>query len=421
MTKVFDNRADGFGERTPARECGPIGRKPSMELQMRNKTFFSSIAGVAAAAAIAGSALATNGITQIPLPVDPNNPDGGNSLRNGTLSDDGQVLVGRDNNGYSLLWTASGGAQSVPVAYANGISGDGQVGFGTDASFPGQAVRWSRSGSSTDSLGYLPASFQGSFAYAASTNGSVIAGSSFTDAGTRAFRWTSSGGMQDLGVLNPSGAYRASEAYGASGGGSVIAGYSTIGDEGVTRAFRWTSSGGMQNLGTLSGDAYSWASGVSKDGSTVIGNSTSSDGLGRAMRWTAGGGMEALGALAEGQGSNALSASADGSLIVGSAFSVDSALHAFIWSAAMGMVDLNSYLSQSGFNLSGITFTDALAISADGSTILANGYTLATLDDGSGGTYDQTVDGSYLITVPAPGALALLGVAGLTGARRRRA
>jgi probable HAF family extracellular repeat protein len=379
------------------------------------------ISSAVAAVAVAGSALAANGITQIPLPQDPSNPDGGNSFKVGsaTLSDDGQVLAGRGDSGFSMLWTASGGAQTVPMAYANGISGNGQVVFGTDAGFPGQANRWSRSSQSAEGLGYLPASFQGSFAFAANTDGSMIAGATFTNGGTRAFRWTSSGGMQDLGVLNPSGAYRASEAYGASGDGSVIAGYSTIGDEGTVRAIRWTSSGGLQNLGTLAGDTTSWANGVSKDGTTVIGRSTNDGYVNHAIRWTEGAGMVGLGELAAGYESDARGANADGSLIVGTA-GVLAGNRAFIWSAAMGMVDLNAYLSQKHFDLGGVTFTDALTISADGSTILANGFTVQAFDDGMGGTYDQQVNGSYLINLPAPGAAALVGLAGLM-ARRRKA
>ena len=41
---MFTTAADGFGEVTPARECGQNGqRAQSMEFQMRNKTFISSM------------------------------------------------------------------------------------------------------------------------------------------------------------------------------------------------------------------------------------------------------------------------------------------------------------------------------------------------------------------------------------------
>jgi probable HAF family extracellular repeat protein len=65
---------------------------------------------------------------------------------------------------------------------------------------------------------------------------------------------------------------------------------------GLSRAFRWTASGGMQNLGTLGG-AWSEAYGVSADGSVVVGWATNAAGADRAFRWTAAGGMQDLGTL----------------------------------------------------------------------------------------------------------------------------
>ena len=55
---MCNNRADGFGEVMPIRECGPNGRKPRIEFQMRNTTFTSSMVGIAAAVAVASSASA---------------------------------------------------------------------------------------------------------------------------------------------------------------------------------------------------------------------------------------------------------------------------------------------------------------------------------------------------------------------------
>jgi probable HAF family extracellular repeat protein len=99
----------------------------------------------------------------------------------------------------------------------------------------------------------------------------------------RAFRWTASGGMQDLGTLGGNESF----AYGVSADGSVVVGYT---DNAVgPRAFRWTASGGMQDLGTLPFGNWSVAYGVSADGSVVVGGGSKSvgrsclslDGVGR--------------------------------------------------------------------------------------------------------------------------------------------
>jgi probable HAF family extracellular repeat protein len=61
------------------------------------------------------------------------------------------------------------------------------------------------------------------------------------------------------------------------------------------RAFRWTASTGMQDMGTLGGP-MSNAVATNKDGTVIVGNSltTSSSGSSHAFRWTAETGMQDL-------------------------------------------------------------------------------------------------------------------------------
>jgi probable HAF family extracellular repeat protein len=101
----------------------------------------------------------------------------------------------------------------------------------------------------------------------------------------------------------------------------------------VCVAFRWTASGGMQNLGTLGGDA-SWALGVSADGAVVVGWADNAAGQWRAFRWTASGGMQDLGTLG-GDESEACGVSADGAVVVGWADNAAGQWRAFRWTASV--------------------------------------------------------------------------------------
>jgi probable HAF family extracellular repeat protein len=129
-----------------------------------------------------------------------------------------------------------------------------------------------------------------------------------------------------LGTL-PGGGY--SEARGVSANGAVVVGFA-VNAAGLPRAFRWTASGGMQDLGTLPGFNMSYADAVSADGSVVVGTAVyvvydeyDYFYFSRAFRWTAAGGMQGLGTLPGGGRSAASGVSADGAVVVGTAFYYD--------------------------------------------------------------------------------------------------
>jgi probable HAF family extracellular repeat protein len=149
------------------------------------------------------------------------------------------------------------------------------------------------------------------------------------------------------------------EATGVSADGSVVVG-GAENAAGQWRAFRWTAARGMQDLGTLGGDE-SWAYGVSADGSVVVGWAENAEGQPHAFRWTAAGGMRNLGTLPGSYGSEAYGVSADGSVVVGVAENAAGQYRAFRWTAAHGMQDLGTL---------GGSWSVATGISADGSVVV---------------------------------------------------
>jgi cysteine-rich repeat protein/probable HAF family extracellular repeat protein len=139
----------------------------------------------------------------------------------------------------------------------------------------------------------------------------------------------------------------------------------------------------FMGLGDLGGTfPYSFARGVSADGSVIVGTSSSASGS-EAFRWTAAGGMEGLGDLEGGLfSSGAWAMSADGSVIVGYCRSASGA-EACIWDATGRLLELDQVLvSNFGLDLTGWTLERATGISDDGLTIVGfgtdpSGYTEA--------------------------------------------
>src|SRR5262249_11093473 len=121
-----------------------------------------------------------------------------------------------------------------------------------------------------------------------------------------ASRWTQKTGMVDLGALGSASGVTVSLATAVSYDGSVVVGLSTsnrypIGNEVIasssgfrgSEAFRWTNATGMQSIAglledngiNLSGWQLQSASGVSADGTVIVGNGI--DPMGNPSAWWA--------------------------------------------------------------------------------------------------------------------------------------
>jgi probable HAF family extracellular repeat protein len=264
---------------------------------------------------------------------------GGNYSEAKAISADGAVVVGYASiaNGQyrAFRWTGNvmtdlgtlGGNES----YAYGVSADGSVVVGTASIANGQyrVFRWT--GGVMSDLGTLGGNY--SLPSDVSANGGVVVGYSMNANGqVRAFRWTG-GVMTDLGTLGDQ-----SQANAVSADGAVVVGDSN------NHAFRWTSAGGMTDLGTLGGN-YSEAEAVSADGSVVVGSARLANNDSRAFRWTDGI-MSDLGTLG-GNTSYAYGVSADGSVVVGTARLANGDSRVFIYSDRV-MLDAQDWLGSVG-------------------------------------------------------------------------
>ncbi len=177
--------------------------------------------------------------------------------------------------------------------------------------------------------------------------------------------WDSVGAAEFRGIGTLPGS-RQTEVTGISADGSAIVGY-TISDKGVSpRAYLWTESRGIEYLGSLSPHRFSAATSISADGKVIVGGSAEVDtptNHSEAFRWTRDGGMAALGELPGGEiDSSATGVSADGSVVVGVS-SVKGGYEAFRWTASAGIEGLGW---PQWSNVSA-----AYGVSGDGQTILA--------------------------------------------------
>lgn len=193
-------------------------------------------------------------------------------------------------------------------------------------------------------------------ALAVSGDGRVVVGASGgADTSRQAFLWTQAEGLRALGIL-AGGA--TSSARAASYDGSVI-----VGQAGApwssSVAFQWTPAAGMQQLPALNGASLCVASGVSGDGLVIVGTCLLAGNAG--FRWTQASGIVSLGQFGGGtsRSSNAMAVSADASTIVGSGHPVLTG--AVAWTTT-GQVSVLGHLPQD-------VAAVATAVSRDGTAI----------------------------------------------------
>ncbi len=200
-----------------------------------------------------------------------------------------------------------------------------------------------------------------------------------------AFRWTERDGLTTLGLL-PGGIPGASSANGVSWDGGTVVGRSTS-DLPFTysEAFRWNSNAGMTGLGNLIETSTTVANATSRGGRVIVGSNEFAGpgplGLVRsAFRWTRSEGMTDLGSLVPGSAAVANDVSRDGNTIAGTSaspadpnnpFILPGRSHEpFVWTEANGMTGLG-HLPYIPTDIPRAYFdTTGTAISGDGSAVV---------------------------------------------------
>lgn len=340
------------------------------------------------------------------------------------VSADGSTVVGYsssegsgNNSTEAFRWTQATGmvglgfgyGQTLGTSLARGVSGDGSVvvGKASRTASPTWPFRWT---SGTDMVRIDDYRYPSGDATAVSDDGAVVVGMSFSDT-CQPFRWTSADGIAYLGDDLPSG-MKWLGTMGVSGDGSTLVGQAYRDGTSDHEAFFWTQEMGMVGLGDLPGGEFnSRASGVSANGSVVVGYATSALGV-EAYRWTQETGMVLLGDLLGGKfWSEANGVSADGSVVVGRSHgTAGSAFDAIVWDAGNGMRSLQDLLTDDyGLDLSGWHLTDAMSVSADGRTIVGLGLNPTGQAE------------AWIATIPEPSTSLLLLTAATFILRQRRA
>jgi uncharacterized membrane protein len=313
------------------------------------------------------------------------------------VSPDGEFVVGvsRDALGeIAFRWSRAGGlvtlgrlSNATPNSQALAVSADGSVagGFASTSRGPGEPVLYFADGSINNIRGLRGSLSFGSVTGLSTTGvfacGSSVVGGAFN---FRAWRYSPETGVVDLGV--PTG-FTDAQASGISPEGSCVVGLVGTAFFQTSQPFIWRRSTGVVPLGNLPGGLF--ASGEARScsayGRTVVGHSYSARANPEAFRYTTRGGMVGLGDLPGGTSeSYARGVSADGVVIVGISSTGTTATpigqEAFYWTAFGGLRRLADVATEAGLDLQGFVFERAQAVNADGTVIVGSGRFAGTGD-----------------------------------------
>jgi uncharacterized membrane protein len=271
------------------------------------------------------------------------------------VSGDGSVVVGKcakiqaPDDWQVFRYSQSAGAENLGTMGTKSIdnihiSADGLVIWGTFyiENEGSHIFRYTQSKGLQD-LGTMGK--KGIAVNAVSADGSVIVGD-YHDSPTEypmlyhAFRYSQSRGFEDFGAIST----ESSLARGVSADGSLIVGSLDIGSSSKsavrnisTHAFRYSRSEGMKDIGVVGWGDAAFATGISNDGSVIVGHGVFGIGFvvnfyqdNYALIYTEKGGMQKLESIG-GESVGATRISADGTMIVGSY--MDSNRESYVYTA----------------------------------------------------------------------------------------
>ena len=297
----------------------------------------------------------------------------GPTWSNYALSHDGKVMAA-NYGGEIFRWTAKGGFTDLgpgdPNNSAIAISRDGSsiVSSQIDSQGNGVPALWKQTTGWTN-LGHpangciLDQEWGGG--YGVSGNGMIAVGLAWYCPGAEGFRWTEKTGMKSL--SHPTG--KSSRASAISADGNTIVGFSEDPIGGYRRPVRWISGKTELFAGT---HAIGEATGVSSDGSQIVGQDANTKGS-YAFYYTQQRGLVHLGTVSGiATDQSIANAVANNGMTVGwSGDPFNGGIEAFVWTPKLKIHSLRGYLNTHGAKIPGnIYLTTAVSISADGSTIV---------------------------------------------------